>query len=54
MLFSGLNCEATVVSRLPGPTALVAASVVAASVAGEGDKVPLGTVGFKPSLDSPG
>ena len=32
----------------------VAASVVAASVVREGDSVPLGTVGFKLSVESPG
>lgn len=54
MLFPGLKDEAAVVSLLPGPYGFVAASVVAASVVREGDSVPLGTVGFKLSVESPG
>ena len=53
-LFPGLIGEAAVVSVFPGPWILIAASVVAASVAGEGDNVPLGTVGFNAAPDSPG
>ena len=54
MLFPGLKDEAAVVSLLPGPYGFIAASVVAASVVREGDSVPLGTVGFKLSVESPG
>ena len=48
-LFPGLIGEAAVVSVFPGPWILVAASVP-----GEGDNVPLGTVGFNAAPDSPG